>query len=282
MTIDLEDWFHAFLFDTNCRNNFKRRAHIETHKFLELLEGYESHATFFVLGEVAESNRDLIREISNNGHEIGSHGYHHECIYNLAPESFREDLRKSVDLLESITGKPVLSYRAPFFSVLERTLWALEILREEGIKHDSSIFPIKNYRYGMPNAQRVPNEIIPGLWEWPITTLPSKIGNIPFAGGIYFRFFPWKFISYAIGKIEERNEPILIYLHPWELDPDQPQYVSNSWFLNVRHYYGLRKTEEKVRCLLSLGKFDTLSSGVEHIMNEANKTDELAVSCGEA
>ena len=265
LTIDLEDWFHAFLPNQTYPIDFERRIHIATYKLLELLDEYDSHATFFVLGHVAENNKELIKEIANAGHEIGSHGFQHMCIYDLTPDSFREDLHKSVQLLESLTGKSVRSYRAPFFSILKQTIWALEIMRDERIKCDSSIFPIRNHRYGIPKAKRIPHQIIPELWEWPITTLPSLMGNIPFAGGCYFRFLPWKFILFAIRTIEKRDEPILIYLHPWEMDPDQPRYRSNSWFLNFRHYYRLKYTEEKLRCLLGLGKFTSLSSGINSI-----------------
>lgn len=265
LTIDLEDWFHSFLQDPYSWGNFERRAHMATYRLLELLKEYGSQATFFVLGDVAEHHRELIKDIANDGHEIGSHGFRHEYISNLTPDSFRQDIRQSIQLLESITGKPVQSYRAPHFSISKETMWSLEILKEEGIKYDSSIFPIKNGRYGMPNAKRIPHQILPDLWEWPITTLPSQIGNIPFAGGFYFRFFPWRFFSYAISAIEKMNEPVLVYLHPWEIDIDQPYYRSPSRFLNFRHYYGLKNTEEKIKRLLGARKFTTLATGFKNI-----------------
>ena len=269
LTIDLEDWFHCFLKSQNSTDGYERRAHIPTHKILKILDEFGYKVTFFVLGDVAVNHLDLIKEIDACGHEIGSHGYAHDFITTLSPEAYRKDLRKSIEILENVTGKPVRSYRAPYFSVLDQTTWALEVLRDEGIRYDSSIFPIQLYRYGMPKAPRMPHKIIDDLWEWPITTLPSIFGNLPFAGGFYFRFFPWSFIHSAIKKIEKRNEPVLIYLHPWELDPDQPRFPGGSRFLNFRHYYRLKYTEGKLRRLLSLGRFTTLSSAMENIIKNS-------------
>ena len=126
--------------------------------------------------------------------------------------------------------------------------------------YDSSIFPVRNPRYGIPNAKRTPNLIRSGLWEWPISTLPTPLGNIPFAGGVYFRFLPGRCIQAAIRILEKRNEPVIMYLHPWELDPEQPRYKTDSWFLNCRHYYGLQRTYRKLELLIKMNNFTSLKN----------------------
>jgi polysaccharide deacetylase family protein (PEP-CTERM system associated) len=192
----------------------------------------------------------------------------HQFVYTQTQKEFRDDLRKSLNLLESITYTPVRSYRAPYFSITPESFWALDILREEGILYDSSIFPIRNLRYGIPNARRTPHEVQPGLWEWPVSTLPTALGNIPFAGGVYFRFLPWKFVDGAIRMLEKRNEPVVFYLHPWEMDPDQPRYRTSSRFLNFRHYYNLDKTFKKFERVLRTASYTTITCGANMLKLE--------------
>ena len=190
LSIDLEDWFHSLDYNQENWNNYERRIEHGTRKILELLDTKNSKATFFVLGEVAENHPELIREISNEGHEIGSHSYYHKFIYQQSASEFRDDLKRSLNLLEDLTGEKIISFRAPYFSITKESLWAFDILKEERIEIDSSIFPVLNHRYGIPSAERFPHQLKNGIWEWPITTFKTFVGNFPFAGGVYFRFLP--------------------------------------------------------------------------------------------
>jgi len=155
-----------------------------------------------------------------------------------------------------LTGEKIISYRAPYFSITQKSLWALDILKEEGIKNDSSIFPVINYRYGIPKNNRLPYIMNNGLWEWPITTYKTLFGNIPFAGGVYFRFIPYKIIQLLISNLI-KHEPVLLYFHPWEMDPYQPRIKNISTFLRIRHYIGLKKNLKNISSLLN--EFSTIS-----------------------
>ena len=262
LTIDLEDWFHCLEPNPRHWHQFERRIEVEADCLLELLDRHLAKATFFVLGDVAERSPHLIQRIAGCGHEIGTHGMLHEFVYRQTPDEFREDLQKSLRLLEAIVGTAVRAYRAPYFSITRESLWALQILFEEGIRYDSSIFPIRNPRYGIPGARRTPHLIERDLWECPVSVLPTPCGNIPFAGGVYQRFLPWRLIELAVGILERRREPVIVYLHPWELDPGQPRHKTGSRFLRFRHYYGLRRTCEKLTRLLQSARYVTLAEGI--------------------
>jgi polysaccharide deacetylase family protein (PEP-CTERM system associated) len=190
LTIDMEDWFHSLDYFPSNWNSYEKRIEYGTDKILDLLARKGSTATFFVLGDVAANHPRLIKRISDEGHEIGSHGYNHKFIYKQTKLEFKEDLKKSLNLLSGLTGRQILSYRAPYFSITKKSLYAFEILMEEGIRLDSSIFPVINHRYGIPDNERLPYRLENGLWEWPITTYRTFLGNIPFSGGVYFRFLP--------------------------------------------------------------------------------------------
>ena len=184
LTIDLEDWFHCLEPDQSRWPCFERRAHIGTGKLLELLTRTGSHATFFVLGDVALAQPEVIERIVDCGHEIGSHGMYHNFVSKQSAEEFESDLVKSLDLLRRIAGAECTAYRAPYFSITRKMAWAFDILKRNGITTDSSIFPVRNPRYGDPGAPRRPYEALPGFWEWPIPALPSPVGNVPIGGGV--------------------------------------------------------------------------------------------------
>jgi polysaccharide deacetylase family protein (PEP-CTERM system associated) len=260
LTVDLEDWYHCLEPEPQHWREFEPRIDAVTDHLLLLLQECNAEATFFVLGDVAENHPALIRRILSGGHEIGSHGWHHRFIYAQERAEFREDVFRSIHLLQDLTGLPVRSYRAPYFSVTKASLWALDILRDLGIANDSSIFPIMNPRYGIPDAPRTPHEIRPGLMEWPISTLPMPLVNIPFCGGFYLRLLPWSLVRLGIRILERREEPLLVYIHPWELDRDQPHYQTGSRFLNFRHYYGLNETAAKLRSMLQQTRYSSLAS----------------------
>ena len=260
LTVDLEDWFHGI---DECQNNwtgYQTRIKKETKWFLNLLDKFDVKATFFVLGDVARNHPDLISEIGYRGHEIGTHGMEHKHVWQQTPREFCRDLRDSIRLLNSLNGSEVISYRAPYFSITSDTLWALDILKSEGIRYDSSIFPAYNPRYGIANAKRVPHEILPQFWECPVSTIPSLFGNFPMSGGAYFRILPWWFIRYCLKVIENRMEPIILYFHPYDFDVSQPVCQIRPWLFTARRYYGIRSTGKKLKKLLRRYRFTTLSS----------------------
>ncbi len=243
----------------------KDELNIVTKKILDLLAEKKSKATFFVLGDVAIHHPQLIKLIDNEGHEIGSHGFNHKFIYQQTKEEFRDDLRRSINYLSNLIGKRIATFRAPYFSITKKSFWAFNILREEGIEIDSSIFPIINHRYGIRDNPRLPYQLSNGLWEWPISTYRTFLGNIPFAGGVYFRFLPTYISRLFISQLKKKQEPIILYFHPWEFDPGQPKIENISFFLSIRHYFGLNNNLMKFSSLLSNLGTISLSQGIDSI-----------------
>ncbi len=269
LSIDVEDYFHVTAFERSIRRDdwgsCPLRVVQNTERILDMLDAHHTKATFFILGWVAERCAALVRDVQQRGHEIACHGYGHELVYRIGPKAFRDDIRRSKAILEDICGLPVLGYRAPSYSITRDSLWAFDILVEEGFHYDSSIFPIYHDIYGMPDASRFPHEVaVPAgtLKEFPMTTLELKFGSLryrlPVAGGGYLRLFPVRFIRKAISFINDREEqPVVIYVHPWEVDPDQPR-IKASPKSRFRHYLNLDKTEEKVGYLLRTLQFSTM------------------------
>jgi len=245
-----------------------------TRKVLELLAAFHLHGTFFVLGWVAERYPSLVREIHAAGHDIGCHSYSHRLIYRLSPGQFRDDTRRALAAIQDAAGVAVQAYRAPTFSITSRSLWALEILLELGITVDSSIFPTRSHLYGIPNAPRLPFRIrIQGsdLLEFPLPTLKVGSWGLPVTGGVYLRLFPYRFQALALNKMESGAEPIVLYFHPWELDPDQPRLAS-AFGPKFYHYAGLDRTEVRLRRLFntfSFGKLPASSSAVTPVYKVA-------------
>jgi len=265
LTIDLEDWFHSLDYFPSNWHSYERRIENGTKKLLDFLSENKSTATFFILGDVAQKHPQLVRQIYNEGHEIGSHGFYHKFIYKQSKSEFRDDLKKSMNLLTDLIGNSVDSFRAPYFSITKDSLWAFDILNEEGIKYDSSIFPIINHRYGIPDNKRFPYQLENGLWEWPITTYKTFFGNIPFSGGVYFRFLPISFSSFLISSLLKKQEPVILYFHPWEFDADQPKVKNISLYLSLRHYFGLNDNFRKFYTLLRKLNTISLSQGIKAI-----------------
>jgi polysaccharide deacetylase family protein (PEP-CTERM system associated) len=203
-----------------------------------------------------------VRDIHSSGHEVACHGYNHRLIYHLTPEEFREDIRRSKYILENIVGKHVIGFRAASYSIVKKNLWALDILIEEGFLYDSSIFPIHHDRYGFPEANRFPHVIKREkgtIIEFPPSTYQIFGQNIPVAGGGYLRLFPMQITSNAIKKINEKENNIaILYLHPWEIDTDQPR-LNGRWKSKIRHYINLNSTMPKLRCFLEEFRFRPLS-----------------------
>jgi polysaccharide deacetylase family protein (PEP-CTERM system associated) len=265
MTIDVEDYFHVSVFDKVVSRShwdtLESRVKANTDGLLSLLSDADVRGTFFVLGWVAERFPDLIARIAAAGHEIASHGHSHRLIYDQTHAEFRADVRRSKQILESIIGARVSGYRAPSFSVTRRSLWALDVLIDEGFTYDSSVFPIHHDRYGIPEAPRQPFLVQRPrgvLVEVPASTLRVGRVNLPLGGGGYFRLMPYEWTRAGISHLNSReSQPAIFYLHPWEIDPRQPRLQAN-WLGRFRHYTNLRKTESALRRLLRDFRFGPL------------------------
>ena len=222
LSIDVEDWYHPLDPEPSHWDRYEDRIDASIDLLLDVLKQNRTCATFFILGAVAERHPELVRRIEGAGHEIGTHGYWHRFIYHQSAADFEEDVGRSVTLLTSITGKAVLGYRAPYFSVTRQSAWVWEVLARLGIRYDSSVFPVYNHRYGIPEAPRTPYVHPNGIHELPIACLRCGGVNIPCGGGVYFRAFPYAFTRLLLKRKQARGEPIVFYLHPWELDPGNP------------------------------------------------------------
>lgn len=263
LTIDVEDYFMVSAFADVVRfeewSGYESRIERSTTTVLDILDDHGVKATFFVLGWVAEHYPGVVKEIHRRGHELASHGYSHRLAYDLSPEEFREDTRRSKALIEDISGEAVSGYRAASYSITKRSLWALDILIEEGFTYDSSIFPIHHDRYGYPEFSRFPLVVEKkgsgGILEIPLTTVRLLGKNIPVAGGGYLRLLPLSLVKWSIRRLNRgEGEPAVIYIHPWELDPDQPR-LNGSVLSSFRHNVNLEKTADKVKGLLAAFEF---------------------------
>ncbi|MGC4094721.1 MAG: polysaccharide deacetylase family protein [Polyangiaceae bacterium] len=261
-TVDLEDWYQGIPVDGARKASAERRLHIGTERLLELLQASGARATFFALSVIAKEHPAILRQIAAAGHEIGSHGESHDLVYEMGPQRFREETRASIRDLEDCVGQPVKSYRAAYFSITERSMWALDILTSEGVRVDSSIFPVKNWRYGIPHYSRRPLLVdTPSgpLCEFPISTRQFLGRNVPTTGGAYFRLYPYRLTSSNIRASEREGMPVVFYLHPWELDPKQP-VVRFRRRAMLTHYARLGSTQPKLSRLLAEFRFTTLSN----------------------
>jgi polysaccharide deacetylase family protein (PEP-CTERM system associated) len=228
---------------------------------LELMDEHDAKATCFVLGWVAERAPDLVRRLAAAGHEVASHGYHHELVHELTEGQFAADVRRSKDVLEGITGERVRGYRAPSFSLTD---WAVPLLEEAGFEYDSSFFPttVTGNRYGKPatvggtDGLRLGNG---GLAEVPLSCLRIGGQALPWAGGGYFRLLPYRLFKSGIGKILDLGKPYIFYIHPWELDPGQPRVAGLGRSQRVRHYLNLEKTESRWTALLTDFRWTTIA-----------------------
>jgi len=286
ITIDVEDYFHVTAFeryiDPAQWDNYPLRVVDNTRRILDLLDQFSVKGTFFVLGWIARRCPALVQEIDSRGHEIACHGYGHQLIYRMTPAEFRSDVRRAKDLLENICGKAVLGYRAPSYSVITETLWALDILIEEGFLFDSSIFPIRHDIYGMPDAERFPHQIRRSrgiIREFPLSTLNVNIADhtlrIPVAGGGYLRLLPAWFVAKAISRINRfERRPAILYVHPWETDPDQPR-IKACLRSRFRHYLNLDTTMPKLRYLLEHLRFAPVTNVLNRELSLSAPAEQL-------
>jgi polysaccharide deacetylase family protein (PEP-CTERM system associated) len=265
MTVDVEDYFQVSAFDRSVPRSewdgFESRVVRNTRRLLELFDHADVRATFFVLGWVAERHPSLVRRIAEAGHELASHGFSHRLVYEQSPEEFREDLRRSRAALSAAASAPVYGYRAPSFSITARSLWALDIIREEGFLYDASIFPVRHDRYGIPSAPRHFHALTQNggtLLECPGSTVTVAGMNLPVAGGGYFRILPYAWSRWGISRLNtHEGRPAIFYMHPWEIDAAQPR-LPGPLLSRFRHYTNLHKTERRLTRLLSEFRFAPL------------------------
>lgn len=269
MTVDVEDYFHATAFDRSLsRSSWSERdSRVErnTRHLLAFFHEHRVRGTFFILGWVAERYPALVRDIAAAGHEIASHGFHHQLVYTMTVDQFREDVRRAKATIENAGGCVVRGYRAPSFSIVESSLWALDVLIEEGHTYDASVFPIYHDRYGIPDAPRRAHAIRrpAGLiTEVPASTVRLGGTNVPIAGGGYFRLFPYAFTRWAVGRVNGEGEPVTFYIHPWEIDPEQPR-LATSRLAAFRHYTNLGDTLNRLGRLVADFAFDTVDATLE-------------------
>jgi polysaccharide deacetylase family protein (PEP-CTERM system associated) len=252
MTIDFEDWYQGLEIPIEGWHRFEDRMELAGRRILELLAEAKTRGTFFVLGAVAERHPGLVRQIAAGGHEIASHGHSHTLVYRQSPQDFREELRRSIGMLEEIAQAPVVGYRAPFFSITNDSRWALDVLVEEGIRYDSSVFPTRNPRYGIPDAPRWPHMIETKggpIQELPLSTWEVRGHRVPVGGGAYFRIWPYAVTRKAFRGLNRQSRPALFYLHPWELDPDHPR-IALPKRIGLTHYVNLKATKTRLERLL--------------------------------
>lgn len=264
LTVDLEDWPQSTLDHTL---PITSRVVTNTQRLLDVFARHEVTATFFVLGLVAEVYPELVREVADAGHEIATHGYGHRAVFLQTPDEFRADLRHSLHLLQDITGRSVMGYRAPDFSITKDSLWALDIMGEEGLRYDSSVFPIQGRRYGIPSVPRFVHEIRRGLLELPLSTVRIGRMNFPVAGGGYFRVAPYWITRAAIRHINALGQPAIVYFHPYELDHRELAELNYPvpWSLRLSQGLNRRTMPAKVARLLKEFRFasvrEVLNSG---------------------
>ncbi|MBZ0267790.1 DUF3473 domain-containing protein [bacterium] len=267
-TIDFEDWYHGIPIPGDRKAAAERRLDRSGHLLLDLLDEFDVKGTFFLLGPTVEEHPELVRRIAAAGHEIGCHGWSHDLLYDLTPETFREETLRNLRVIEDVVGVRATAYRAAYFSITQRNLWALEILAELGIRYDSSIFPVHNWRYGIPDFGQEPRwmETPAGrIAEFPISVNRMLGQNVPASGGAYLRLYPYWFTRHNLRSRIAAGRSTVFYLHPWELDPDHPR-VPFHWKARATHYANLRSTEPKLRRLLAEFPFSPLGDVVDQCL----------------
>jgi polysaccharide deacetylase family protein (PEP-CTERM system associated) len=286
LSVDVEDYFQVEAFagsvDRESWDRWPSRVVANTQRVLELFDRHHSKGTFFIVGWVAEKFPHLVREIQSRGHELACHSYWHRTVYRLSPEEFRLDTQRAKQVIEDAAGVAVNGYRAPSWSITKTCLWALDILAEEGFTYDSSIYPIHHDLYGVPGAKRFPytykcsNGLT--LREYPPATLRMMGTNFPVAGGGYLRIFPSAFTEFGFSKFENSyRERVVVYMHPWEIDPEQPR-IQGSLKSRLRHYTNLGRMSAKVDSILQRHKFERFS---DVMATEAQENQALPLASSE-
>ena len=261
LSVDVEDYFQVSALAPHIPraswDGIPCRVERNIDTILGLLADSGNRATFFTLGWIAERHPQAVRRIVDAGHELASHGYGHERASDQSPQAFSQDIRRAKAILEDIAGAQVRGYRAPSFSIGAGNLWAFDCLLEAGYRYSSSIYPVRHDHYGMPDAPRFTYEVRPGLTEIPVTTSRVFNANLPAGGGGYFRFFPYGVSRWLIRRVNHVDQrPAIFYMHPWEVDPDQPRVPGVSAKTRFRHYVNLHRTVPRLRRLLTDFRWD--------------------------
>jgi polysaccharide deacetylase family protein (PEP-CTERM system associated) len=271
-TVDVEDYFQVSAFSSVISpgdwGQYDCRVEQNTRRVLDIAAECGTRGTFFVLGWVAKHYPGLVSEIQDAGHEIGCHSQWHQLVYELGPDRFRSDLQESRDTLEQIIGKPVTLYRSPSFSITEKSLWALDILIEEGFDTDSSIYPVHHDRYGIPDAPTMPHIIktaAGAIREFPGMVYQFGRTKLPVGGGGYLRLLPWMLTKSLLTGIRKQGRPLNVYIHPWEFDPEQPR-IAASLKSRFRHYQNLKSTAPKIRRMLQSFRLTTMSEVLDNLL----------------
>jgi polysaccharide deacetylase family protein (PEP-CTERM system associated) len=267
-TVDVEEHFQVSALepfvDRSQWDSLGSRVEPSTRKLLDLLEKYDARGTFFVLSWIATRHPDLVREIVRRGHEVASHGSDHRRVTTLTPEEFRASVRESKQILEDCSGTPVLGYRAPSFSIVPGREWALDILLEAGYAYDSSLYPVRRRGYGYPGALPYPHSLsrVAGtLKEFPPATYRASGTQLPAGGGAYLRLLPFALVRNALQQAERAGYPATFYIHPWEVDAEQPR-VKVPFLTRVRHYGGLDRTHRRLERLLREFRFRAIAESL--------------------
>jgi len=264
MTVDVEDYFQVSAFEKHIRredwDSLQCRVEINVDKILQLFSDANIHATFFMLGWVAERYPEMIKRIVQEGHELASHGYEHVRVTNQQPDEFLQDILKTKSLLEDLSGNKVNGYRAASYSIGKSNLWALDKLKEAGYLYSSSIYPIKHDLYGMPEAPRFAFRLKEeAILELPVTTVDITGKKFPCGGGGYFRLFPYFFSKWMMRRVNMKDhESCIFYFHPWEIDPNQPKQTGISVKTRLRHYLNLTRMQDRLSSLLDDFKWDRM------------------------
>ena len=265
MTVDVEDYFQVSAFeryvDRDSWDSTACRVEANVDRILQMFADRDIQATFFTLGWMAERYPLMVQRIVSQGHELASHGWSHVRVTQQNREQFREDVVRTKALLEDVGGVAVLGYRTASYSIGERNLWALEVLNETGHRYSSSIFPIRHDLYGMPDAPRFafrPHN--DGFIEFPVTTVRLAGRNLPFSGGGWFRLIPYELMRMAMRRVNRCDgEAVIFYIHPWEIDPDQPRMQGLDAKTRFRHYVNLARTESRLNRLLDDFNWGTMA-----------------------
>jgi polysaccharide deacetylase family protein (PEP-CTERM system associated) len=263
-SVDVEDWYQGIPVGDEVRSAAAPRLELGLDRLLGILAARGVRATFFVLGPLVKRHPEAIRRISGAGHEIGCHGWSHDLLYTMEPRRFEMETRQARDALADLTGSPITAYRAAYFSITRRSLWALEVLAALGFQYDSSIFPVKNWRYGIADFEQTPTLVDTpsgAIWEFPISVLQVAGRTMPVSGGAYFRIYPYVLTRANFRRSERLRRPVIFYIHPWELDPDHPR-VPFYWKPRFTHYVNLRSTERKLTALVRDFEFGTIAEAI--------------------
>jgi polysaccharide deacetylase family protein (PEP-CTERM system associated) len=273
-TIDVEDWYHGteYVYE-NIRES--KRLDYSLNLLLDILSEYNVYATFFWLGKAAEENPKLLKKVASLGHEIGCHGWSHEAVCKMDRNRFRDETYHALSLLADLSGRTIVVYRAPYFSITHESLWVLEVLVELGIQYDSSIFPLKKGAYGIPNFTQNIHDIM--TESGPITEVPMSINrvlgfSIPASGGGFFRLYPYQVTHWNFLSLQRSGKPVVFYIHPWELDSSRP-FSNQTLTERIRNQLGIKSTERKIKSLLKNFSFNTLSGVVtdfKHIVTSTH------------